>query len=395
MDSVGFPSMMSATNSLIAPATLNPRSAYIHVPFCRHRCGYCNFTVVAGRGDLVEPYLQAIERELRWLGEPREVDTLFFGGGTPTQLKGGQLERLLRTVLKWHPLAPGHEFSIEANPADLDDATVAILAAHGVNRISLGGQSFQPAKLRLLERDHLAADIERSVEVIRRAGIAVSVDLIFGVPGETLAGWRDDLHTAIVLAPDHVSTYGLTFERGADFWRRMIHGELARLDEEVERAFYAEAIDTLTAAGFEHYEVSNFARPGFRCRHNEAYWSGEEYYAAGPGASRHVGGVRETNHRSTTTYLKRVLAGQSPVAEAERLDKEARARELLVFAMRRIAGVSRQWFCSRTGLDIDALAGSAVHRFVGLGLLADDGDVLRLTREGLFVSDAIWPHLLT
>ncbi|HKD36796.1 MAG TPA: radical SAM family heme chaperone HemW, partial [Pirellulales bacterium] len=346
-----------------APRNVAPRAAYIHVPFCRHRCGYCNFTVVAGRGNLVEPYLAAIERELSWLATSREVDTLFLGGGTPTQLRGRQLERLLTSVLKWHPLAAGHEFSVEANPADLDQDAVQILAAHGVNRVSLGAQSFDDAKLRLLERDHQMGDIEQSVTLAKNAGIAVSLDLIFGTPGESFAGWSDDLAAALALAPDHISTYGLTYERGADFWRRRLHGELTPLDEETERSLYAEAIDVLTAGGFEHYEVSNFARPGRRCRHNEAYWAGEEYFAAGPGASRYVAGVRETNHRSTTTYLKRMVAGESPVAEREQLAPEARARELLVFAMRRIDGVSRRWFAERTGFDLDCLVGEAVKHY--------------------------------
>jgi oxygen-independent coproporphyrinogen-3 oxidase len=395
-----------------------PRSAYIHVPFCAHHCGYCNFTVVAGRNDLVEPFLTAIERELTALGEPREVDTLFFGGGTPTQLKGQQLERLITTVLRWHPLAAGHEyrrglspflksseqkgtvpfrageFSVEANPADLDAETVRILADYGVTRVSLGAQSFDAAKLRLLERDHQAADIERSMKLLRAAGLAVSLDLIFGVPDESLPLWRNDLEAALRLEPDHISTYGLTYERGADFWRRLIHGELTRLDEETERTLYAEAIDTLTARGLEHYEVSNFAQPGRRCRHNEAYWSGEEYFAAGPGASRYVAGVRETNHRSTTTYIKRVLAGQSSVAEREQLNPENRARELLVFALRRLEGIDRRWFLARSGFDLDALVGEPLRRHVALGLLSDDGQRVRLTREGLFVSDAIWPTFL-
>jgi oxygen-independent coproporphyrinogen III oxidase len=371
-----------------------PRSAYIHVPFCAHRCGYCNFTVVAGRNDLIEPYLTAIERELSGLGEPREVDTLFFGGGTPTQLRGKRLERLLTIALRWHPLAARHEFSIEANPADLDAETVRIVAEHGVTRVSLGAQSFDPRKLHLLERDHDAAAIERSVELLKRAGLAVSLDLIFGVPGESLALWRGDLQAALRLAPDHVSTYGLTYERGADFWRRLLHGELQRLDEEAERALFTDAIETLTTNGFEHYEVSNFARPGRRCRHNEVYWSGGEFFAAGPGASRYVSGVRETNHRSTTTYLKRVLAGQSPVAERERLDPEDRARELLVFGLRRMEGVERRWFAARSGFDLDALGGEPLRRHVALGLLVDDGQRVRLTREGLCVSDAMWPDYL-
>ncbi len=370
------------------------RSAYIHVPFCAHRCGYCNFTLVAGRDDLIEPYLTAIARELSWLEQPREVDTLFFGGGTPTQLRGSQLERLLATTLHWHPLAAGYEFSVEANPADLNAATVRTLADHGVTRISLGGQSFNAAKLRRLERDHQPTDIARSVELIRAAGMHVALDLIFAAPDETLADWQTDLDAALALEPDHISTYGLTFERGTSFWSRLSHNQLARAPEELERSMYAAAIDTLVAAGFEHYEVSNFARPGHRCHHNEAYWSGAEYFAAGPGASRHLAGVRATNHRSTTTYLKRVLAGESPVAEREQLSAEDRARELLVFSLRRIAGIDRGWFHARTGFDLDELTQPALSDFVRLGLLSDDGRTVRLTRDGLFISDAIWPRFL-
>ncbi len=371
-----------------------PRAAYVHVPFCAHRCGYCNFTLVAGRDDLVEPYLTAIERELSGLGEPREVDTIFFGGGTPTQLAGPRLERLLSLVRHWHPVAAGHEFTVEANPADLTADMVRLLAKHGVTRISLGAQSFDDAKLKLLERDHRADDIRRSAALVREAGLQLACDLIFGVPGETPAGWEADLAAALALEPDHVSTYGLTFERGTTFWNRLAHGQLNRLDEELERSLYARAIDRLTGAGFEHYEVSNFARPGRRCRHNESYWSGESYYAVGPGATRYIGGVRETNHRSTTTYLKRVLAGDSPVAEREQLSPEDRARELLVFGLRRMAGVERAWFTAQTGLTLDDLVSDALRRHVALGLLEDTGIRVRLTREGLFVSDAIWPHFL-
>src|SRR5262249_34802201 len=185
------------------------------------------------------------------------------------------------------------EFSVEANPADMDLETVAILADHGVTRVSLGAQSFQQGKLKVLERDHLVDDIARAMELARGRGLDVSLDLIFGVPGETLCGWQDDLSCALRLCPDHVSTYGLTFEKGTAFWNRLQHGELAKIDEENERDMYAAAIDQLSAAGLEHYEVSNFARPGKRCRHNEVYWTGGEYYAAGAGAARHVAGVRE------------------------------------------------------------------------------------------------------
>ena len=302
-----------------------PRAAYIHVPFCANRCGYCNFTLVAGRDDLIDRYLEAIGSELAWLGTPRPVDTLFFGGGTPTQLPPDRLARLIATARHWFPLADGYELSIEANPADVTDDRLAQLAELGVSRISLGGQSFNSTKLSRLERNHTPNQLSAAVTIARRWMRSVSVDLIFGVPGESLAVWQHDLKTLLALEPDHVSTYGLTFERGTAFWSRLQQGQLARLDEELEAAMYAAAIDTLTAAGLEHYEVSNFARPGHRCRHNEIYWAGGGYYAAGPGAARFVDGRRELNHRSTTTWLRRVLAGQSPVAESEVLPPIDRA----------------------------------------------------------------------
>lgn len=371
-----------------------PRSAYIHVPFCIHHCGYCNFTVIANRPDLIERYLSALERELSWLNVPQTVETLFVGGGTPTYLSPHELERLLRIVRKWFPLLDGHEFSVEANPEGVDAERIAVLAEYGVTRLSLGAQSFDAAKLHKLERSHTPADIHRSVELARARLKSVSIDLIFGVPGETLETWRNDLSAAVELSPHHVSTYGLTYERGTTFWNRRLRGELAPLGEELERAMYCEAIDRLAAAGLEHYEVSNFALPGHRCRHNEVYWAGRPYFAAGPGAARYVGGRREMNHRSTTTWMARVLGGRSPVAEAEELSPEDRAREVLVLGLRRLEGVSRPEFARSTGFEIDALVGQPLARHVELGVLTDRDGRVRLTREGLFVSDAIWPAFL-
>jgi oxygen-independent coproporphyrinogen-3 oxidase len=371
-----------------------PRAAYIHVPFCRHRCGYCNFTLITGRDDLIGDYLRAIEIELASLHTPREVDTLYFGGGTPTHLDVEQFKQLAITVLHWHPLAVGYEWTVEANPADIDEPKIETLAALGVTRLSLGSQSFRHEKLRILERDHAPADIQRSVAFARRACMLISLDLIFAAPGETLDQWSADLDKAVALSPDHVSTYGLTFEQGTEFWNRRHRGELTQADESLELDMYALAIDRLTDAGFEHYEVSNFARPGYRSRHNETYWSGAGYYAAGPGAARYVNGARETNHRSTTTYIKRVVAGDSAVAERERLSPEARARELLVFSLRRLEGVSRHEFRQRTGCEIDELIAAPLKKLIDHGLLADEDGRIQLTRQGLFVSDAIWPEFL-
>jgi oxygen-independent coproporphyrinogen-3 oxidase len=370
------------------------RAAYIHVPFCRHRCGYCNFTLVAGRDDLIEAYLEALARELGSGENPQEVETLFFGGGTPTHLSPKQMERLFAIVRRTFRLVDGGELSVEANPIDLDAERAEALAAAGVTRVSLGAQSFHRHKLELLERNHAANDIERAFNACRGFARSVSLDLIFGVPGESLDGWRRDLEAALALQPDHISTYGLTFEKGTAFWSRLSHGELAQVEEDAERQMYELAIDTLTAAGLEHYEVSNFARPGHRCRHNENYWTGGEYYAAGPGAARFLAGRRETNHRSTTTYIARVLAGKSPVAETEQLGPEDAARERLVFALRRLEGIDLQQFAAETRFSVEQLGGDALPRLVELGLLHLDAGRLRLTRSGLLVSDAIWPQFL-
>lgn len=377
----------------------DPRSAYVHVPFCAHRCGYCDFTVVAGRGDLVGDYLRAIELELQQLGDPKPVETLYFGGGTPTQLPLADLARLCDLLDDWHPRQSAKsgqpaEWTVEANPADVTTELINQLADRGVTRLSLGGQSFNPDKLRVLERDHAPGDIERSVTLAKQAGLAVGIDLIFATPGETLEDWLSDLRLAQTLDPEHFSTYGLTYERGTSFWTRRLKGSLAETEEELQREMYLAAIDGLAIGGWQQYEVSNFAKPGYRSRHNGAYWSGEGYWAVGPGATRFVGGLRQTNHRSTTGYLKRVLAGDSPVMLQERLDPEQRAREVLVFSLRQIEGITRSDFNRRTGFELDALAGEAISRLVGLGLLEESSEQLRLTREGLLLSDALWPELL-
>jgi oxygen-independent coproporphyrinogen-3 oxidase len=351
--------------------------------------------VLAGRDDLADAYLDAAEREMSQLGQPAEVETLFIGGGTPTHLAPSQLRRLLTAVRRWFPPMANWEWSIEANPIDMTPEKADLLAEWGVNRISLGAQSFNASKLAILERDHRAEEVRRAVQICRPRFASVSLDLIFGAPGESLDAWKEDLRAALELAPDHLSSYGLTYERGTTFWGRRLRGELSPVEEEIERAMYETAIEMLTSAGFEHYEVSNFARPGRRCRHNEVYWSGGRYYAIGPGAARYVGNVRSSNHRSTFTYLRRMLAGESPVAESETLSPEMQAREKLVLGLRTMDGVSLAAFERDTGHSAHALAGEAIARFVNAGLLQIDDGRLRLTREGLLVSDSLWPDFLS
>ena len=373
---------------------LKPRSAYIHVPFCARRCGYCNFTLVAGRLDLVPQYLQAVEFELNTLGQPQFVDTLFFGGGTPTQLPAAELHKLLSLASHWFPLNEGGEFSVEANPGELDEERTTVLAAFGVNRISLGAQSFDEGKLIALERTHDAAAIERSFALARSTAAQVSLDLIFAAPGERLSTWQRDLNRAVELCPDHLSTYGLTIEHGTRFWNRHHRGELSEVCEDTQTAMYESAIERITSAGFEHYEVSSFAQPGARCRHNQVYWQGGSYFGIGPGAAKYVDGRRETNHRSTSTYIRRMLNGESPLEMSEELSAENRARERMVFGLRMLDGINEQQFAEETGFAVDRLAGEWVNHCCEAGWLRRQAGRLQLTRSGLMISDSLWTELL-
>ncbi|TWT38389.1 radical SAM family heme chaperone HemW [Blastopirellula retiformator] len=383
------------TRKLISPAAAQtPHSVYVHVPFCLRRCGYCNFTLVAGRDDLIGDYLAAIEREMETVAAPHQVDTIFYGGGTPTHLPTPHLEQLLKLTIDRFPPAEGYEWSVEANPADLSDEKLDLLAQYGVNRISLGVQSFRDAKLELLERDHRAADAIDAAQRVRAKFDRLAIDLIFAAPGETVDMWRDDVRQAIDLGADHLSTYGLTFEKGTTFWNRLLHDDLEEVDEEVQREQYLAGIEMASAAGFEHYEVSNFARPDCRCAHNENYWLGGGYYAFGPGAARYVGGRRETNHRSTTRYIQKMLSGESAVAEAEELTPEELARERLIFGMRRLEGIDPTDFAAATGFEVDQLAAQPMHDLESHGLIERISERIRLTRAGLLVSDSIWPELL-
>jgi oxygen-independent coproporphyrinogen-3 oxidase len=339
-------------------------------------------------------FIDAIETELSWLGTPRPVDTLYIGGGTPTDLVAAKLQRLCHTVGQWFPLAAPYEWTVEANPCGLSLDKVQLLARAGVNRISLGVQSFDDRKLALLERDHRLPEILKAYQLCRDHFDSVCLDLIFAVPGESISTWQDDLDRAMALQADHLSIYGLTFEKGARFWGDLQRGRLVEVGEEEQRSMYELAIDRLTENGWEHYEVANFARPGKRSRHNQVYWTGHEYFAAGPGAARYVGGERQTNHRSTFTWLRRVQANRSPVNETETLSDEQQARERLVFGLRMLEGIDKESFCRETGFQIEQLVGEPLRQFVADELIEDTGTGLRLTRRGLLISDALWPHFL-
>jgi oxygen-independent coproporphyrinogen-3 oxidase len=373
-----------------------PRAAYIHVPFCAHHCGYCDFAIATGQDHLIELYLDALAAELATLGEAQPLRTLFLGGGTPTHLSAAQLERLLSSLLRWLPLddSTETEFSIECNPDTLTADKIDVLADRGVNRVSLGAQSFHAESLRILERAHDVAEIARAVERVRRRIDNVSLDLIFGVPGQTESLWRDDLDRALALSPNHLSTYGLTYEKGTPLWKRRQHGHIRPLDEDAELTLYALAIDTLEASGFEPYEISSFAQPGRRCRHNQVYWANEAYFGFGMGAARYVLGRRELNTRDLQRYIRLCLSEKSPTWQSEELSAEERARETMAVQLRRAEGIDRAAFHHQTGFALDAVAGVALARHVEQGFLADDGASVRLTRRGKYVADAVIERLL-
>jgi oxygen-independent coproporphyrinogen-3 oxidase len=401
---------------------LTPRTAYIHVPFCAHHCGYCDFAVTAGHDHLIDLYVEALACELATLGQPRPVESLFIGGGTPTHLSPEQLKRLLEAVTRWLPLlgrcrepsgtdtqliaegapqvspprqgGPTEEFSIEANPDSLTEEKVAVLAAFGVNRVSIGVQSFQPNSLAALDRRHAPEHIPRAVEGVRKHIPIVSFDLIFGAPGSTLAGWVADLDAALAFDPQHISTYGLTYEKGTPLWKERHRGTLVPVPEDDELAMYEHAMDRLTASGFEHYEISNFAQQGFRCRHNERYWANEAYYGFGVGAARYVNGVRELNVRDTQLYIRKALAGEPTAFQREELPPRARAFETMATQLRRSEGIDRARFREQTSFELDELAPAALTLLVENGIASDNGLSVCLTRRGKCVADAAVAELL-
>ncbi len=374
---------------------LTPHTAYLHVPFCGHHCGYCDFAVTAGQDQLIDVYVEALAAELATLDTPRPVESLFLGGGTPTYLTVAQLDRLLTAVNRWLPLTgPDPEFSVESTPESLDADKARVLAAHGVTRISIGVQSFHSHLLTALDRRHGVAHIPAAVAAVRPHIPDLSFDLIFAAPGQTMAEWDADLTEALKYAPDHLSTYGLTYETGTPLWKQRRRGEVSAVPEEAELAMYRHGIARLASAGFDHYEVSNFARPGKRSRHNQRYWANEAYYGFGVGAARYVGGERALNRRDTRGYIRTVLAGGDPTFQRETLSSEERAFETMATQLRRLAGIDRARFRDQTGFALDDLIRDRLTHLVGLGLLADTGDGVRLTAAGLAVADGVISDLM-
>ncbi|HWK19954.1 MAG TPA: radical SAM family heme chaperone HemW [Microbacteriaceae bacterium] len=319
---------------------------YLHVPFCRVRCGYCDFNTYtstelrdARQEDFASQAIAEVEFGARVLERaglpPRPAETVFFGGGTPTLLPSADLARMLGAVRTAFSLADGAEVTTEANPDSVDREYLDRLAESGFTRVSIGMQSAVPSVLATLDRTHDPERVPLVVDWARQAGLRVSLDLIYGTPGETLQDWLTSLRTAIALAPDHVSAYALIVEDGTRLAGRIRRGELAAPDDDLQADMYEAADELLAAAGYAWYEVSNWGRtPLDRSRHNLAYWTGEDWWGVGPGAHSHVGGVRWWNVKHPSAYGQRIAEGVSPAYAREVLDADARAAEELLLRSR-------------------------------------------------------------
>lgn len=365
---------------------------YIHVPFCVRKCRYCDFYSVPSCGELQDRYLAALAVELSRLPAGFKADTVFVGGGTPTSLPAERLERLLGLI---RAASSPAEWTVEANPGTLDRENATLLKAAGVNRVSLGIQSFDAASLEFLGRIHTADEASAAFALLRETGFTnVSVDLMYGIPCASRATVAADLDAAIALAPEHVACYALIFEEGTELTRLRDAGRVREVDDDEQLEQYRMVRRVLGANGLRHYEISNFARPGFECRHNLLYWSGGDYIGCGPAAHSHRCGVRWSNVRDVAAYCERIESDAWPRDFEEKLEPEAKARETLIMSLRRLDGVPRDEFRERTGFDYHALRGAEIARLVGLGMLTESGGRLRLTEQGLFVSDAVFAELV-
>ena len=321
---------------------MRPRHLYIHVPFCARRCAYCDFAIAVRPTVPVDRYVAAVARELdlRADDEPWTLDTLYLGGGTPSRLGGEGVAALIATVRARCALAPGAELTVEANPDDVTAAAVDAWTAAGVNRVSLGVQSFSDEALAWMRRAHDARNALAAIETLRAGGIAnLSIDLIFALPDDVRRSWREDVDTIAALEPAHVSLYGLTVEHGTPLGRWTARGESREAAEERYEEEFLYAHETMTAAGLDHYEVSNFGRPGCHSRHNSAYWSGAPYEGLGPSAHAFDGIRRRWNVAPYAEWLARLERGADPSEGQETLSSENRVAEGVYLALRTAAGL--------------------------------------------------------
>lgn len=365
-----------------------PSSAYVHIPFCTQICYYCDFSKVFIKNQPVDAYLEHLIQETRSY-EIGKLRTLYIGGGTPTALSAQQLAYLLTELPKVMDLSEVEEFTIEANPGDLDPDKIAVLKDSQVNRVSLGVQTFDNKMLKKIGRSHQEQDIYDNIRHLKQAGFDnISIDLIYALPGQTMDQVKENVAKAIDLDIPHMSLYSLILENHTVFMNRMRRGKLPLPKEELEAEMFEYIIEELEKAGFEHYEISNFSKPGFESRHNLVYWDNAEYYGLGAGASGYVDGIRYKNHGPIRHYLVAVEAGKARITE-EHLTLDEKMEEELFLGLRKKTGVSKARFEEKFGVSFDQRYGQVVASLTEQGLLVPDDKQVRMTKRGLFLGDTV------
>ena len=368
---------------------------YIHIPFCRARCSYCDFATGAYEGALAAAYVRAVAREIEAFELPdarAEVDTVYFGGGTPSLLTPAQAAHILSAVRRRFRVAADAEVTLEMNPGTVTRETLLGLRDAGVNRASFGAQTFDDGELRRLGRTHTADDARRTLATLREAGFSnVSFDLIAGLPEQTLGGWGRNLEEALALRPEHLSLYLLEVHEGTPLAEQIRRRVWRAPDPDLAAEMYRLMLERTAAAGYEHYEISNFCLAGRESRHNLKYWTGAPYYGFGCSAHSYDGArLRWANERDTARYVELIEAGASAVVETVELDEQDASAESLFLGLRLTRGVDLRAHRTRFGTDVRATHAADLARFRAAGLIEMDDEILRLTRAGALLSNEVF-----
>ncbi len=369
---------------------------YLHIPFCKRRCIYCDFFSTT-RGEMREAYIQALCRELElrrdYIGG-EEVETIYLGGGTPSQLTKEDFEQLFSYIYKVYRIKPDAEITLEANPDDLTPTYIANLRTLPFNRLSMGIQTFHEETLQLLHRRHTAEQAIRAFRDCREAGFSnISIDLMYGLPGETLSIWEKDLEQAITLHPEHISAYHLIYEEGTTLWNLRGQHLVEEANEDLSLSLFSTLIDRLTKAGYTHYEISNFCLPDHHSRHNSSYWTGKKYLGAGPSAHSYNGVSRQWNIASLDKYIEGINSG-NPAIEIEELNLHTRYNDFIITGIRTVWGISLTHLRQTFGKELHDYCLRMAHPHLQQGTLTQEEDTLRLTRKGIFISDSIMSDML-
>jgi oxygen-independent coproporphyrinogen-3 oxidase len=386
--------------------TTNPLSLYLHIPFCRHRCSYCDFNTYTTVGELQSSYVAALENEIKQIAklaagarQLRPAQTLFFGGGTPSLLSEKQVRKLISAVRVSFGFRADVEITLEANPETVSRDYLAAIHEAGINRISLGMQSAHIEELELLGRTHGVDTVIRAVHDVRAAGIKnINLDLIFGLPGQNMKAWEQSLRTTLDLKPPHLSLYCLTIEQGTPMQRWLQNGQIQKPDPDLAAEQYELACSILEQAGYSHYEISNWALPGYECRHNLAYWRDQEYLGFGAGAHGKANGYRYALVRQPRVYIRRISKDEATVyplsaavAQTHTLDIHESMSDRVITQLRLLKeGLDLECFENQFGLTIDDAFNGVVGQLEAWDLLRRDGGKLLLTERGWFISNQVF-----